>query len=85
MVRCKYLYLLFDDSFLAGQNYVFTTEGHPLPIRGSWHEKLPEAYIPANWTSVKVFHASGLFFLLSFLFADLFVYFFFIIFILYCL
>ncbi|CAL9176886.1 unnamed protein product [Musa hybrid cultivar] len=50
---CKYLYLLFDDSFLAGQNYVFTTEGHPLPIRGSWHEKLPEAYIPANWTSVK--------------------------------
>ncbi|URE43657.1 alpha-mannosidase I [Musa troglodytarum] len=65
---CKYLYLLFDDSFLAGQNYVFTTEGHPLPIRGSWHEKLPEAYIPANWTSVKVFHASGLLFLLSFLF-----------------
>ncbi|CAM8878392.1 unnamed protein product [Rhodiola kirilowii] len=26
---CKYLYLLFDDSFLANQNYIFTTEGHP--------------------------------------------------------
>lgn len=52
--RCKYLYLLFDDSFLADQNYVFTTEGHPLPIRSSWHDRLPEAFIPSNWTSVKV-------------------------------
>ncbi|KAL6524395.1 Alpha-mannosidase I mns5 [Orobanche hederae] len=50
---CKYLYLLFDDSFLANRNYIFTTEGHPLPILSSWHERIPEAYIPSNWTSVK--------------------------------
>lgn len=50
---CKYLYLLFDDSFLANQNYVFTTEGHPLPVRSSWHEKLPEIYTLTNWTSMK--------------------------------
>ncbi|KAL8457687.1 hypothetical protein ACS0TY_035528 [Phlomoides rotata] len=50
---CKYLYLLFDDSFLVNRNYIFTTEGHPLPILSSWHERLPEAYIPSNWTSVK--------------------------------
>ncbi|EYU42528.1 hypothetical protein ABFS82_09G026200 [Erythranthe guttata] len=50
---CKYLYLLFDDSFLVNTNYVFTTEGHPLPILSSWHERLPEAYIPSNWTSLK--------------------------------
>ena len=29
---CKYLYLLFDDSFMDGRNVVFTTEGHPLPV-----------------------------------------------------
>ncbi|KAL0416967.1 UNVERIFIED_CONTAM: Alpha-mannosidase I MNS5 [Sesamum latifolium] len=50
---CKYLYLLFDDSFLVNKNYIFTTEGHPLPISSSWHERLPEAYLPSNWTSVK--------------------------------
>ncbi|KAH7550417.1 hypothetical protein JRO89_XS13G0188200 [Xanthoceras sorbifolium] len=50
---CKYLYLLFDDSFLVDQNIVFTTEGHPLPVLSSWQERLPEAYIPANWTFVK--------------------------------
>lgn len=50
---CKYLYLLFDDSFLVDRNYIFTTEGHPLPVLSSWHERLPEAYIPSNWTSVK--------------------------------
>ncbi|CAN0903266.1 Alpha-mannosidase I MNS5 [Linum grandiflorum] len=50
---CKYLYLLFDDSFLAKRNYVFTTEGHPLPVRSDWHDRLPEAYIPSNWTYVK--------------------------------
>lgn len=54
LYRCKYLYLLYDDSFLANQNYIFTTEGHPLPILSSWHERLPEAYIPRNWTSIKV-------------------------------
>ncbi|KAF9623359.1 hypothetical protein IFM89_000848 [Coptis chinensis] len=48
---CKYLYLLFDDSFLLDQNYVFTTEGHPLPVKCAWHERLPDAYIPTNWTS----------------------------------
>ncbi|KAH9776012.1 alpha-mannosidase I MNS5 [Citrus sinensis] len=47
---CKYLYLLFDDSFLVDRNYVFTTEGHPLPVLSSWHDRLPEAYIPRNWT-----------------------------------
>ncbi|PKU87140.1 alpha-mannosidase I MNS5 isoform X1 [Dendrobium catenatum] len=61
---CKYLYLLYDDTFLAGQNYIFTTEGHPLPIRSSWHEKLPESYIPHNWTRVKneddVLHVSSM-------------------------
>ncbi|CAI9757476.1 unnamed protein product [Fraxinus pennsylvanica] len=50
---CKYLYLLFNDSFLANQNYIFTTEGHPLPVLSSWHEKLPEAYILSNFTSIK--------------------------------
>ncbi|XP_020273011.1 alpha-mannosidase I MNS5 isoform X2 [Asparagus officinalis] len=50
---CKYLYLLFDDTFLAEQSYIFTTEGHPFPIRSAWHEKLPNTYIPSNWTSVK--------------------------------
>ncbi|PPD79641.1 hypothetical protein GOBAR_DD23443 [Gossypium barbadense] len=50
---CKYLYLLFDDSFLVDRNYIFTTEGHPLPILSSWHERLPAAYIPTNWTYAK--------------------------------
>ncbi|XP_027331674.1 alpha-mannosidase I MNS5 [Abrus precatorius] len=50
---CKYLYLLFDDSFVVENNYVFTTEGHPLPVISTWHEELPESYIPTNWTSVK--------------------------------
>ncbi|KAF3329130.1 putative alpha-mannosidase I MNS5 [Carex littledalei] len=48
---CKYLYLLYDDSFLAGRNFVFTTEGHPLPVRSLWHERLPVTYNPSNWTS----------------------------------
>lgn len=52
--RCKYLYLLFDDSFLVDRNYVFTTEGHPLPVLSSWHDRLPEAYIPSNWTFLPV-------------------------------
>ncbi|KAJ0986720.1 hypothetical protein J5N97_005076 [Dioscorea zingiberensis] len=50
---CKYLYLLFDDSFLVNENYIFTTEGHPIPIRRWWHERLPQTYIPTNWTSFK--------------------------------
>ncbi|KAK2355696.1 Glycosyl hydrolase family 47 protein [Trifolium repens] len=50
---CKYLYLLFDDSFLLKSNYVFTTEGHPLPVLSTWHEELPETYIPTNWTTLK--------------------------------
>ncbi|KAK7389030.1 hypothetical protein VNO78_23861 [Psophocarpus tetragonolobus] len=50
---CKYLYLLFDDSFVHGNNYIFTTEGHPLPVLSTWHEELPEAYIPTNGTFVK--------------------------------
>ncbi|KAG9129452.1 hypothetical protein Leryth_013046 [Lithospermum erythrorhizon] len=50
---CKYLYLLFDDSFLLNQNYIFTTEAHPLPVQSEWHERLPDAYIPTNWTYLK--------------------------------
>ncbi|TVU28455.1 hypothetical protein EJB05_19972 [Eragrostis curvula] len=50
---CKYLFLLYDDSFLKNQNYIFTTEGHPLPIRSTWHEKFPATHVPNNWTSVK--------------------------------
>ncbi|CAL4885308.1 unnamed protein product [Urochloa decumbens] len=50
---CKYLFLLYDDSFLRNKNYIFTTEGHPLPIRSAWHEKFPAAHIPTNWTFVK--------------------------------
>ncbi|KAL6175610.1 hypothetical protein ACLB2K_052249 [Fragaria x ananassa] len=50
---CKYLYLLFDDSFLAEQNYVFTTEGHPLPVLSSWQDRLPETYIHSNWIFLK--------------------------------
>ncbi|XP_043704893.1 alpha-mannosidase I MNS5 isoform X2 [Telopea speciosissima] len=50
---CKYLYLLFDDSFLVNKNFIFTTEGHPLPVRSDWHEKLPEIYTPTNWTCIK--------------------------------
>ncbi|KAM0979609.1 hypothetical protein ACFX13_015725 [Malus domestica] len=50
---CKYLFLLFDDSFLVEQNYIFTTEGHPLPVLSSWHDRLPETYIQSNRTSLK--------------------------------
>lgn len=50
---CKYLYLLFDDQFLVNQNYVFTTEGHPLPVTRDWQERLPETFIPSNWTFVE--------------------------------
>uniref|UniRef100_A0A0E0CRA8 alpha-1,2-Mannosidase n=1 Tax=Oryza meridionalis TaxID=40149 RepID=A0A0E0CRA8_9ORYZ len=47
---CKYLFLLYDDSFLRNQNYIFTTEGHPLPIRSTWHEIIPTTHVPSNWT-----------------------------------
>ncbi|XP_047316787.1 alpha-mannosidase I MNS5 [Impatiens glandulifera] len=47
---CKYLYLLFNDSFLVGRNYVFTTEGHPLPVLRAWHDRLPDTYIPSTHT-----------------------------------
>ncbi|KAJ4756888.1 hypothetical protein LUZ62_091293 [Rhynchospora pubera] len=57
---CKYLYLLYDDSFVAGRNFVFTTEGHPLPVRSLWHERLPEAYITSNRTSFKTSRVSPL-------------------------
>ncbi|KAK9669381.1 hypothetical protein RND81_13G126100 [Saponaria officinalis] len=50
---CKYLYLLFDDSFLRGENYIFTTEGHPLPVLGSWQDRLPEAYTLPNYTFIQ--------------------------------
>ncbi|XP_057479781.1 alpha-mannosidase I MNS5-like [Actinidia eriantha] len=50
---CKYLYLLFDDSFLVDRNYIFTTEGHPLPVLSAWHERLPETCILSNWTFVE--------------------------------
>ncbi|KAJ8449135.1 hypothetical protein Cgig2_004190 [Carnegiea gigantea] len=50
---CKYLYLLFDDSFLVGRNYIFTTEGHPLPVLGAWHDRLPGTYTSANLTLLR--------------------------------
>eukprot|EP00850_Spirogloea_muscicola_P001621 SM000006S19386 [mRNA] locus=s6:421678:426268:- [translate_table: standard] len=36
---CKYLYLLFDDTFMKGGNYIFSTEGHPLPVLKAWHRQ----------------------------------------------
>ncbi|GAB4845611.1 Alpha-mannosidase I mns5 [Ancistrocladus abbreviatus] len=50
---CKYLYLLYDDSFLFGRNYIFTTEGHPLPVLSDWHDRLPNAYIMTNHTHIE--------------------------------
>lgn len=38
---CKYLYLLFDDTFVSKHNYVFSTEGHPLPVLRSWQQRVP--------------------------------------------
>lgn len=29
---CKYLFLIYNDSFLATGDYIFTTKGHPLPV-----------------------------------------------------
>ncbi|KAF3782420.1 putative alpha-mannosidase I [Nymphaea thermarum] len=55
---CKYLYLLFDDSFMADRNYIFTTEGHPLPVRSAWHEWLPEIYLPTELAPAKVKYLS---------------------------
>ncbi|XP_024160578.1 cyclin-D4-2-like [Rosa chinensis] len=37
---CKFLDLLFNDSFLVEQKYVITTEGHPLPVLSSWQDRL---------------------------------------------
>ncbi|GAB2251648.1 hypothetical protein Droror1_Dr00004495 [Drosera rotundifolia] len=51
---CKYLYLLFDDSFLAERNYVFTTEGHPLLVRSDWHDRLPETFFLANYSQIQI-------------------------------
>jgi len=40
---CKYLYLLFDlDNFVNKENYLFTTEGHILPINLPWHKNSPD-------------------------------------------
>ncbi|KAH7433252.1 hypothetical protein KP509_07G061600 [Ceratopteris richardii] len=38
---CKYLYLLFDDTFLSNRNYIFSTEGHPLPVLRAWQQWTP--------------------------------------------
>ncbi|DBB06862.1 TPA: hypothetical protein ACH3X3_009521 [Trebouxia sp. C0006] len=38
---CKYLFLLFDDSFLQKKNYIFTTEGHVIPVLSKFHETSP--------------------------------------------
>eukprot|EP01125_Pyxidicula_operculata_P021232 TRINITY_DN80_c0_g1_i6.p1 TRINITY_DN80_c0_g1~~TRINITY_DN80_c0_g1_i6.p1 ORF type:complete len:563 (-),score=78.30 TRINITY_DN80_c0_g1_i6:1510-3198(-) len=39
---CKYLYLLFDDNnFLHKSPFIFTTEGHPLPLNLPWHRNPP--------------------------------------------
>ena len=41
--RCKYLYLLFDDQALARadiHNFIFSTEGHVLPVLPQWHRPM---------------------------------------------
>ncbi|GAB2269884.1 Alpha-mannosidase I mns5 [Dionaea muscipula] len=50
---CKYLYLLYDDSFLAKRNYIFTTEGHPLPVLSDWHDRLPETFFLRNLSHIQ--------------------------------
>ncbi|CAI7748696.1 unnamed protein product [Closterium sp. NIES-53] len=42
---CKYLYLLFDESALERgniHNYIFSTEGHILPVLPQWHHSPPD-------------------------------------------
>lgn len=50
---CKYLYLLFDDTFLSNSNYVFSTEGHPLPVLRSWQQWVPSEPCKNDNTSPK--------------------------------
>ncbi|EIE19324.1 seven-hairpin glycosidase [Coccomyxa subellipsoidea C-169] len=46
---CKYLFLLANDSFWKGGNYVFTTEGHPIPgVRRVYHVPLEWGTLHAN-------------------------------------
>jgi len=47
----KYLYLLFDSAIeeepLVDGKYIFTTEGHPLPIRKEWQVPLDNSTLKA--------------------------------------
>ena len=54
---CKYLYLLFDDTFLANRNYVFSTEGHPLPVLYLW-QRWPSPLGLPTVEKVPVLHTS---------------------------
>ncbi|CAI5461801.1 unnamed protein product [Closterium sp. Yama58-4] len=53
---CKYLYLLFDESALERgniHNYIFSTEGHILPVLPQWHHSPPHHQTsPEGQTSV---------------------------------
>eukprot|EP01025_Chloroclados_australasicus_P003930 TRINITY_DN10939_c1_g1_i6.p1 TRINITY_DN10939_c1_g1~~TRINITY_DN10939_c1_g1_i6.p1 ORF type:complete len:751 (-),score=105.65 TRINITY_DN10939_c1_g1_i6:337-2589(-) len=50
---CKYLYLLFDDSFLKQDEFVFTTEGHPIPVLHSIQSQQRYGPVEANLTISK--------------------------------
>ncbi|KAK9826719.1 hypothetical protein WJX81_001107 [Elliptochloris bilobata] len=39
---CKYLFLIADPTFLQGGDYVFTTEGHPIPIQAGRRRRPPQ-------------------------------------------
>ncbi|GJP49467.1 hypothetical protein CLOM_g8666 [Closterium sp. NIES-68] len=48
---CKYLYLLFDEAALERgniHNYVFSTEGHILPVLPQWHHSPRRLYQPSH-------------------------------------
>uniref|UniRef100_A0A8B9HKU7 ER degradation enhancer, mannosidase alpha-like 1 n=1 Tax=Astyanax mexicanus TaxID=7994 RepID=A0A8B9HKU7_ASTMX len=48
---CKYLYLLFDEEnplHRSGSRYIFTTEGHVVPIDPRFREKSWEEHLPCE-------------------------------------
>lgn len=53
----QYLYLLYDSSFLSRGNFVFTTEGHPLP--GQWVALLPCPLNPELITLIRCSASCG--------------------------
>ncbi|KAG0472442.1 hypothetical protein HPP92_016988 [Vanilla planifolia] len=67
-LKLKVVLLVLEMLLQCSQRIIstasFSLKRHPLPIRSSWHEKLPGSYIPENWTTVKnedlVFYTSSL-------------------------